>query len=79
MDWITTKEAAKQWGITMRRVQSMCENGLLDGATKLGDIWVIPKNTFKPLDGRTKAAKLIFNENGEKSDGGAKKTKENPK
>ena len=59
MDWITTKEAAIQWGITMRRVQSMCENGLLDGATKLGDIWVIPKNASKPLDGRTKVGKNL--------------------
>ena len=58
MDWITTKEAAELWNITMRRVQSMCENGLLDGATKLGDIWVIPKGTPKPIDGRTKEAKL---------------------
>ena len=74
MDWITTKEAAKQWGITMRRVQSMCENGLLDGATKLGDICVIPKDTSKPIDGRTKAAKL-FNKNGEERDGRAKKQK----
>ena len=57
MDWMTTKEAAALWGVTMRRVQFLCENGLLDGATKLGDIWVIPKGTPKPVDGRTKEAK----------------------
>ena len=72
MNWITTKEAAERWGVTMRRVQSMCENGLLDGATKLGDIWIIPRDTLKPIDGRTKAAKLI-NENGEQANGKTKK------
>lgn len=57
MDWITTKEAAKLWGVTMRSIQLMCEKGVLEGSTKLGDIWVIPKGTPKPLDGRTKEAK----------------------
>ena len=54
---MTTKEAAGLWGITMRRVQFLCDNGMLDGATKLGDMWIIPKGTAKPQDGRTKAAK----------------------
>ena len=56
IDWMTTKEAAVLWGVTVRRIQSLCENGLLDGATKLGDIWIIPKGTQKPIDGRTKEA-----------------------
>jgi hypothetical protein len=59
MDWITAKQAAQEWGITIRRVQVLCENGQVEGATKLGDIWVIPKDTPKPLDGRTKAAKGV--------------------
>ena len=58
MDWMTTKEAAALWGVTMRRVQFLCENGLLERTTKLGDIWVIPKGTPKPIDGRTKEAKV---------------------
>ena len=57
MDWITTKEAAEIWGITMRRVQALCDNGKIPTATKLGNIWVMPKNTPKPIDGRTKVAK----------------------
>jgi len=57
IDWMTTKDAAALWGVTVRRIQSLCENGLLDCATKLGDIWIIPKGTPKPPDGRTKAAK----------------------
>ena len=58
IDWMTTKETAVLWGVTVRRIQSLCENGLIDGAKKLGDIWIIPKETQKPLDGRTKKAKI---------------------
>jgi hypothetical protein len=57
MDLMTTKEAAEQWGVTVRRVQSLCEKGLIEGATKLGDIWVMPLNAEKPVDGRTLAAR----------------------
>jgi hypothetical protein len=57
MDLMTTKEAAERWSITVRRVQSLCEKGLIDGAQKLGDIWVMPTNAVKPIDGRTKDGK----------------------
>ena len=63
MDLMTTKEAAKIWGITIRRVQALCDNGQVPAAFKLGDIWVMPKDTPKPVDGRTKAAKLNQKEN----------------
>ena len=63
MDLITTKEAAKIWGITIRRVQALCDNGQVPAALKIGDIWVMPKNTPKPIDGRTKAAKQSDKEN----------------
>jgi len=57
MDWMTTKEASELWNITTRRIQILCDNGKVPGATRLGSIWVIPKGTPKPIDGRTKAAK----------------------
>ena len=57
MDWITTKEAAELWNVTTRQVQLLCDRGKVVGATRLGDIWVIPKGVQKPIDGRTKAAR----------------------
>ena len=57
MEWTTAKEASVLWGITARRVQVLCDNGQVNGATRLGNMWIIPKDTPKPLDGRTKAAK----------------------
>ena len=59
MDLITVKEASVLWGITTRRVQVLCDKGKVNGATRLGNIWVIPKGTSKPIDGRTRAAKSL--------------------
>jgi hypothetical protein len=58
MDLMTAKEAAELWGITARQVQLLCVKGQIAGAERLGKIWVIPKGAPKPVDGRTKAAKL---------------------
>ena len=60
MDVITTKEAAKLWGVTVRQVQFLCERGRVDGAARLGDIWVIPKGTPKPTDGRVKNGRTVI-------------------
>jgi hypothetical protein len=58
MDYITPREAAELWGISVRRVQVLCANGQIKGVERLGGTaWVIPKSAPKPLDGRTKAAK----------------------
>ena len=54
MDWITTKEASELWNVTTRQVQLLCDRGKVRGAEKLSDIWVIPKGTLKPEDGRRK-------------------------
>lgn len=62
MDWMTTKEASKIWGVTMRRVQALCDNGQIPTAVKLGTMWVIPKGTPKPIDGRTKESKRVKKE-----------------
>jgi len=57
MEWMTVKEAGLLWGISTRRATTLCANGKVKGAQKLGSQWVIPKGTPKPLDGRTKAAR----------------------
>ncbi len=55
MDYITAKEAAEKWNISMRSVQQYCVDGKLNGAAKLGTQWIIPRNAEKP--GRAKAVK----------------------
>lgn len=57
--WITPGEAGVKWGIKERRVQAMCSNGQIVGVVRKGRMWLIPANTPKPIDGRTKAAKQL--------------------
>jgi len=54
IDFITTKQAAELWGISQRRVSILCEQGRIDGVKKAGIMWLIPPNTKKPEDARTK-------------------------
>lgn len=54
---MTTSDAAECWGITPRRVQILCDKGKVTGAFRMGKTWIIPKDTPKPIDGRTKASK----------------------
>jgi len=57
IDWLTPEEAGTKWGIKARQVQALCSKGRIGGAVRKGRIWLIPINTAKPIDGRTKAAK----------------------
>ena len=57
MEWMTVKEIAALWGLSIRRATVLCANGKVDGAQKLGSFWVVPKGALKPIDGRTKEAK----------------------
>jgi hypothetical protein len=52
MDYITTKEAAEKWKISERRVQILCKQDKIPGASRLGWAWAIPKDADKPEDGR---------------------------
>lgn len=60
LDWITPQQAAQLWGISERRIQSLCTKGRVKGAIKLGRAWLIPKDTLKPIDGRTVAARIAL-------------------
>ncbi len=47
-EYITAQEAAKKWGITVRRVQVLCAEGRISGAIKHASVWAIPKDAEKP-------------------------------
>lgn len=51
MEYLTTSEVAKKWGITARRVQILCKEGRVDGAVYKG-VWLIPDTSKKPEDPR---------------------------
>jgi len=56
MEYWKIDDAAKEWGISHRRIQTLCAEGKIPGATRFGRAWMIPQGTPKPKDGRTKAA-----------------------
>ncbi len=57
MEYLNITETAKKWGISPRRLQTLCANGKIEGATRFGKAWMIPKTSQKPIDGRTKESK----------------------
>lgn len=48
----TSKEIAKEWSLSERRVQILCAEGRIEGAAKLGRKWAIPINAERPRDSR---------------------------
>lgn len=57
MEYISAKEAAERWGISKRRVQKLCEEGRINGVTKVGFVWAIPATAEKPEDNRRREKK----------------------
>ncbi len=50
MDYITAQKAADKWGVTRRYVQIFCVNGRIEGAKKMANLWLIPKDAEKPVN-----------------------------
>jgi len=46
--YITAEEIAVKWNVSLRQVQLLCKNGKIEGASKFGNTWAIPKNVEKP-------------------------------
>jgi len=59
--FITLKEASEKWGISERRIRILCTEGRINGASKMGPMWVIPSDSVKPEDKRVKSGKYIKN------------------
>lgn len=59
MEYVSCAEAAAKWGISERRVQKLCEDNRIPGAVKFSRVWLIPKDTEKPVDGRRKGKRLL--------------------
>ena len=58
--YITVKQAAEKWGISDRRVRTLCSEGKIPGAFRNGKIWVIPYDAKKPTDGRYKITESLL-------------------
>ena len=54
MDYITVRQAAEKWNISLRLTQRLCTEGRIPGAQKLGSAWAIPADADRPEDLRRK-------------------------
>lgn len=52
MEYISAKEASIKWEISKRRVQLLCNSERIEGVTRIGNMWLIPKDAEKPRDAR---------------------------
>lgn len=48
------KEISRKWKVSERRVRTLCSQGRIKGALKVGRGWKIPSNAIKPTDSRYK-------------------------
>lgn len=59
MDYITIKEASDRWGLSVRRIQTLCSEEQIAGAIRFSGVWAIPNIAEKPVDHRVKTGKYI--------------------
>lgn len=63
MEYLSLKQTAEKWRITVRRAQVLCSQGGIPGATNIGSFWGILEETEKPKDQRIKSGKYIKKNN----------------
>lgn len=63
MDYMSVAEAAAKWGLSVRRVNTLCNEERIENVCKFGKIWMIPSNAQKPADMRIKSGKYIKDKN----------------
>ena len=54
-----TSVVAAEWGISDRRLNILCKEGRIQGAEKIGNMWLIPSDAEKPKDERIKSGKYM--------------------
>lgn len=59
MEYMTIQEVAKKWDLSVRRLQTICAEGRIDGVKKFGSCWAIPTDAKRPDDHRVKSGKYI--------------------
>lgn len=58
--FMTVKQASEKWGISERRIRTLCSEEKIHGAYREGRMWKIPSDAAKPVDGRYKSRENIF-------------------
>lgn len=59
MEYLSVRQIAEKWDISRRRVQTLCTEGRILGAMRVGSYWAIPSDAVKPKDERIKSGKYV--------------------
>lgn len=59
MKYLSISQTAEKWGIKQRRIRTLCQEGRIPGAFKMGYYWSIPEDAEKPKDERIKSGNYI--------------------
>lgn len=59
MGYLSIRQMSEKWGLSIRRINELCTEDRIPGATKIGSYWAIPEDAKKPKDARVKSGKYI--------------------
>lgn len=60
-EYMTSQEVAEKWNVSLRWVQRLCKDNRIEGVLNVNRVWLIPKETEKPLDRRKSKNKSQLN------------------
>lgn len=49
--YMTTKEAAEKWDVSVRQIQNYCKKDIIPGVKKVGTNYLIPEDASRPRYG----------------------------
>ena len=59
MEYMSISQAAEKWGISPRRIQVLCKQERIPGASRMGYVWANPADAEKPKDGRVRSGRYV--------------------
>ena len=59
MEYLSISQVAEKWRLSTRRINVLCSEGRILGATKIGSYWAIPADAEKPADARIKSGRYV--------------------
>ena len=57
MEYLSIRQTAEKWGLSVRRIQVLCAGERIPGAVRIGYSWAIPADAEKPADARIKSGR----------------------
>ncbi len=57
--YLTLKEMSAKWEISARRINTLCNEGRIKGATRIGNMWIISSEAEKPKNERVKSGRYV--------------------